>query len=64
MEAFWHKSQTPDPPPHWVKPSLVVEVGCRRRLKGGVHHPALKGLSPEKKPGVIRRSSLTERGAF
>jgi ATP-dependent DNA ligase len=48
----------------WVRPSLVVEVECRQRLKDGLRHAALKGLRPEKKPGVIRRSPLSERGPF
>ena len=49
-------------PPHWVRPSLVVEVEYRQRLKSGLRHAALKGLRPEKKPGVIRRSPLSEHG--
>ena len=51
-------------PPHWVRPTLVVEVEYRQRLKDGLRHAALKGLRPEKKPGLIRRSSLAERGPF
>ena len=43
--------------PHGVRPTLVVE-------KDGLRHAALKGLRPEKKPGVIRRSPLSERGPF
>jgi bifunctional non-homologous end joining protein LigD len=53
-----------DLPPHWVRPNLVVEVEYRQRLKDGLRHAALKGLRPEKKPGVIRRSSIGERGPF
>lgn len=53
-----------DLPPHWVRPTLVVEVEYRQRLKDGLRHAALKGLRPEKKPGVIRRSPLNERGPF
>ncbi len=53
-----------DLPPHWVRPTLVVEVEYRQRLKDGLRHAALKGLRPEKKPGVIRRSPLSERGPF
>jgi bifunctional non-homologous end joining protein LigD len=54
--------ELPDTPPLWVKPSVVVEVEYRQRLKDGLRHAALKGLRPEKKPGVIRRSSMDERG--
>ncbi len=53
-----------DLPPHWVRPSLVVEVEYRQRLKDGLRHAALKGIRPEKKPGLIRRSPLSERGPF
>jgi ATP-dependent DNA ligase len=50
--------------PQWVKPSMVVEVEYRQRLKDGLRHAALKGLRPDKKPGLIRRSLLSERGPF
>ncbi len=53
-----------DLPPHWVRPTLVVEVEYRQRLKDGLRHASLKGLRPEKKPGLIRRSLLNERGPF
>jgi len=53
-----------DLPPHWVRPALVVEVEYRQRLKDGLRHAALKGIRPEKKPGVIRRSPLNEKGPF
>ncbi len=56
--------EAPDTPPHWVRPSLVVEVEYRRRLKDGLRHAALKGLRPEKKPGMIRRSPQLDRGPF
>jgi hypothetical protein len=36
----------------------------RQRLKDGLRHAPLKGLRPEKKPGVIRRSPMSERGPF
>ena len=49
-----------DLPPHWVRPTLVVEVEYRQRLKNGLRHAALKGLRPEKKRGLIRRSTLSE----
>ena len=32
--------------------TLVVEVEYRQRLKDGLRHAALKGLRPEKKPGL------------
>jgi ATP-dependent DNA ligase len=51
-----------DLPPHWVRPTLVVEVEYRQRLKDGLRHAALKGLRPEKKPGLIRRSPRGEQG--
>ena len=59
-----HFREVPDAPPCWVRPSLVVEVEYRQRLKDGLRHAALKGLRPEKKPGLIRRSPLSERGPF
>lgn len=46
-----------DLPPHWVRPTLVVEVEYRQRLKDALRHAALKGLRPEKKPGLHRRWS-------
>ena len=56
--------EAPDTPPQWVRPSIVVEVEYRQRLKDGLRHAALKGLRPDKKPGLIRRSPLNERGPF
>ena len=53
--------ELPESPPQWVRPSLVVEVEYRQKLKDGLRHAALKGLRPEKKPGQIRRSPLNER---
>jgi bifunctional non-homologous end joining protein LigD len=53
-----------NPPPHWVRPTVVVEVEYRQRLRDGLRHAALKGLRPEKKPGVIRRSPQLDRGPF
>lgn len=61
LRDHFHKLRT-DLPPHWVRPTLVVEVDYRQRLKDGLRHAALKGLRPEKKPGVIRRSPHSERG--
>jgi ATP-dependent DNA ligase len=40
---------------HWVRPTLVVEVEYRPRLKDGLRHAAVKGFRPEKIPGLIRR---------
>ena len=56
--------ELPNTPPLWVKPRLVVEVEYRQRLKSGLRHAALKGLRPEKKPALIRRSHMIERGPF
>ena len=53
-----------DLPAHWVRPALVVEVEYRQRLNDGLRHAAFKGLRPEKKPGLIRRSPLSDRGSF
>ncbi len=53
-----------DTPPVWVRPTLVVEVEYRQRLNDGLRHAALKGLRPEKKPGLIRRSPHLDRGPF
>jgi hypothetical protein len=39
-------------------------VEYRQRLKDGLRHAALKGLRPEQKPGLIRRSPISERGPF
>ena len=54
--------EVPDTPPQWVKLSMVVEVEYRQRVKDGLRHAALKGLRPEKKPGLIRRSPQFQRG--
>jgi ATP-dependent DNA ligase len=43
--------ELPDVPPQWVRPSVVVEVEYRQRLKDGLRHVALKGIRPDKKPG-------------
>jgi hypothetical protein len=42
----------------------VIEVAYRQRLKDGLRHAVLKGLRPEKKPGLIRRSPQLERVPF
>jgi hypothetical protein len=36
----------------------------RQRLKGGLRHAALKGIRPDRRPRLIRRSALNERGPF
>lgn len=46
-----------------VRPRLV-EVEYRQRLRDGVRHAALKGIGPDKRPRLIRRSALGERGPF
>lgn len=59
-----HFHELPDTPPEWVRPSIVVEVEYWQRLKDGLRYAALKGIRPDKKPGLIRRSPLSERGPF
>ncbi len=39
-------------------------MNLRQTLKDSLRHAALKGLRPDKKPGLIRRSLLSERGPF
>ncbi|HLJ59523.1 MAG TPA: hypothetical protein VKZ50_07310 [bacterium] len=43
LRDHWGELRT-DLPPHWVKPTLVVEVEYRERLKDGLRHAALKAL--------------------
>ena len=50
------------PYPSGEEAQAVVKVEYGQRLKDGLRHAALKGLRPEKKPGVIRRSPLSEHG--
>lgn len=57
-------NKLPDVPPVWVRPTVVVEVEYRQRLEAGLRHAALKGIRPDKRPSLIRRSLLTERGPF
>jgi bifunctional non-homologous end joining protein LigD len=59
-----HFHELPDTPPEWVRPSMVVEVEHRQRLKDGLRHAALKGLRPEKEPGPLRHSPMSGRGPF
>ena len=40
--------ERPKVPPQWVRPSVVVEVEYRQRLKDGLRHAVLKGLRPDK----------------
>lgn len=63
LPDLWdHFRELPDVPPRWVRPSVVVEVDYRQRLKDGLRHAALKGVRPDKRPKVIRRSALSELG--
>lgn len=55
-------SRIAGPLPQWLRPTLVVEVDYRQRLKGGLRHAALKGIGPDKKPDLIRRSPLYNGG--
>jgi hypothetical protein len=48
----------------WVRPSLVAEVEYRQRLKDGLRHAALMGSGRTRKPWLITRSPLNERGPF
>jgi bifunctional non-homologous end joining protein LigD len=56
--------ELPDTPPQWVRPTIVVEVEYRQRLKEGLRHAALKGLRPDKTPGLIRRSLVNDSASF
>jgi ATP-dependent DNA ligase len=56
--------ELPDTPPQWVRPTMVVQVEYRQRLKTGLRHAALKAVRPDKRPRLIRRSPLGERGRF
>ena len=49
LRDHWGELGT-DLPPHWVRPTLVVEVEYRERLADGLRHAALKGLHPNKGP--------------
>lgn len=42
--------ELPDVPPQWVRPSVVVEVEYRQRLKSGLRHAAFKGVRPDRSP--------------
>jgi hypothetical protein len=42
----------------------IAEVEYRQRLGDGPRHAALKGIRPDKRPRLIRRSPLGERGPF
>ena len=47
--------ELPDEQPQWVRPTVVVEVEYRRRLRDGLRHAALKGVRPDRQPGLIQR---------
>lgn len=47
--------ELPHAPPCWVSPRIVVEVEYRQRLKDGLRHAVVRGVRPEKTPGLIRR---------
>jgi bifunctional non-homologous end joining protein LigD len=51
-------------PVFWVKPRLIVEVEYRQRQQDRLRHATLKGVRPEKKPGVIRRSAMTSHDSY
>jgi ATP-dependent DNA ligase len=53
--------ELPDTPPQWVRPTVVVQVEYRQRLRDGLRHAALKGIRPDKKPRTIRRSPVSGR---
>lgn len=56
--------ELPDTPPQWVRPTIVVEVEFRQRLRDGLRHAVLKGLRPDKPArglsGSIRNSHQPE----
>jgi bifunctional non-homologous end joining protein LigD len=56
--------ELPETRPQWVRPTIVVEVEYRQRLKEGLRPAALKGLRPDKRPGLIRRSLINDRASF
>jgi len=45
-------------PPHWVKPTLVIEVEYRQRTGDGLRHAALKGLRPDRNARGVRGQAL------
>lgn len=49
-----------DLPPHWVRPTLVVEVEFRARTTDGLRHAALKGLRPDKDTREVRAQMMAK----
>jgi hypothetical protein len=41
-----------------------MEVEYRQRLRDGLRHAALKGVRPDKRPGLVRRSVPMDGGPF
>jgi ATP-dependent DNA ligase len=48
LRDHWGQLRT-DLPPHWVRPTLVVDVEYRERLADGLRHPSLKALRTDKR---------------
>ncbi|ELB86124.1 ATP-dependent DNA ligase, partial [Rhodococcus wratislaviensis IFP 2016] len=42
----------------WVEPVIVVDVGYREYLPGGLRHPSFKGQRGDLDPGSITRDAL------
>lgn len=53
--------EIPDTPPQWVRPTVIVQVEHRQRLRDGLRHAALKGIRPDKRLRLVRRSAFSER---
>ena len=53
LRDHWGELRT-DLPPHWVTPTLVVEVEYRERLVDGLRHSSLKALRADKGPRQVR----------
>jgi len=56
LRSHWGGVRT-DLSPHWVKPTLVVEVEYRERLEDGLRHAALKSLRPDRDPKQVALSA-------
>jgi hypothetical protein len=56
--------ELPDTPPQWARPTLVVEIEYRRRLRDGLGHASLKGVRLDKRPRVIRQPPVSGCDAF
>ena len=59
LRDHWGGLRT-DLPPHWVKPTLVVDVEYRERLADGLRHPSLKAIRTDKQPRDVRLSGKVE----